>query len=87
MSDSSKGDVEYQYNPRKAVANVEAFAQRAAALSAATRQRRSGRLDVPYADGELAQLDVFPAAGVRPPLQCSCMAAIGAAATRAITAT
>lgn len=68
MTDSLKDDVEYQYNPRKAVANVEAFAQRAAALSAATRQRRSGRLDVSYAGGELATLDVFPAPGVRPPL-------------------
>lgn len=68
MTDSSKDGVEYQYNPRKAVANVEAFAQRAAALSAATRQRRSCRLDVTYANGELATLDVFPASGERPPL-------------------
>ena len=68
MTDSFNYDVEYQYNPRKAVANVEAFALRAAALSATTRQRRSGRLGVPYAAGELATLDVFPASGVRPPL-------------------
>lgn len=68
MTDSLKDDIEYQYNPRKAVANVEAFAQRAAALSAATRQRRAGRLDVSYGSGALATLDVFPASGVRPPL-------------------
>jgi arylformamidase len=61
-------DIEYQYNPRKAVANVEAFAQRAAALSAATRQRRTCRLDLRYGAGELATLDVFPAQGERPPL-------------------
>jgi arylformamidase len=68
MTGHLNDDIEYQYNPRKAVANVEAFAQRAAALSAATRQRRGGRLDLRYGAGELATLDVFPAAGARPPL-------------------
>lgn len=56
-------DLESQYNPRKSVANVEQFAQRCAALSAATRQRRSdARLDLRYGQGRLATLDVFPAA-------------------------
>jgi arylformamidase len=62
-------DVESQYNPRKAVADVEHFAQRAAALSAATRRRRTdARLDLRYGAGALATLDVFPAAVPDAPL-------------------
>jgi arylformamidase len=61
-------DIETQYNPRKAVANVEAFMQRAAALSAATRACRPARLDIRYGAGPLATLDVFPAAEARAPL-------------------
>lgn len=68
MTGHVNDDIEYQYNPRKAVANVDAFAQRAAAISAATRQRRGGQIDLRYGTGELATLDVFPAAGARPPL-------------------
>jgi arylformamidase len=61
-------DIETQYNPRKAVANVDAFMQRAAGLSAATRARRSARLDVRYGAGSLATLDVFPAEEAKAPL-------------------
>lgn len=61
-------DLETQYNPRKAVPDVEHFSQRAAALSAATRARRSGRLDLRYGAGRLANLDVFPAAAPGAPL-------------------
>ena len=62
-------DLESQYNPRKAVANVEQFAQRSATLSAATRQRRSdARLDLRYGEGKLATLDVFPAAAPGAPV-------------------
>lgn len=62
-------DIESQYNPRKAVADVERFAQRGAALSAATRaRRRDARLDLRYATGALATLDVFPAAAAGAPL-------------------
>jgi len=62
-------DLESQYNPRKAVANVEQFAQRSAALSAATRRRRTdARLDLRYGQGRLATLDVFPAAAAGSPV-------------------
>ncbi|AEG91299.1 alpha/beta hydrolase [Ramlibacter tataouinensis] len=61
-------DIESQYNPRKAVPDAERFAQRAAALSAATRARGGGRLDLRYGDGRLATLDVFPAAVPDAPL-------------------
>jgi arylformamidase len=60
----SPDDIESQYNPRKAVPDVEQFARRTAALSAGTRQRRAdARLDLRYGEGKLATLDVFPAAG------------------------
>ena len=62
-------DLESQYNPRKAVPDVEHFAQRGAALSAATRGRRAdARLDLRYGAGPLATLDVFPAGSPRAPL-------------------
>ena len=62
-------DLESQYNPRKAVADVEQFAQRASALSAETRRRRTdARLDLRYGAGALATLDVFPAAVPDAPL-------------------
>ncbi|MFL6691439.1 MAG: alpha/beta hydrolase [Ramlibacter sp.] len=62
-------DLESQYNPRKAVPNVEQFAQRSAALSAATRQRRGdARLDLRYGQGKLATLDIFPAATAGAPV-------------------
>ena len=55
-------DLEYQYNPRKAVPNVDEFARRAADLSRATRERLPAQLDVRYGEGPLATLDVFHAA-------------------------
>jgi arylformamidase len=61
-------DIESQYNPRKAVPDVEQFQRRTAALSTATRARRSGRLDLRYGAGPLASLDVFPAATPGAPL-------------------
>lgn len=61
-------DVELQFNPRKAVANVEQYVQRAAEISRATRSRRQGRLDIRYGAGKLATLDVFPAADAHAPL-------------------
>ena len=61
-------DIETQYNPRKAVANVEALMQHAAALSAATRDHRPARMDIRYGAGPLATLDVFPAADAKAPI-------------------
>jgi arylformamidase len=61
-------DIEFQYNPRKAVANVEQYAQRAAQISAQTRSRLSCKLDLRYGAGKLATLDVFPAAQPDAPL-------------------
>ena len=60
--------MEMQFNPRKAVANVEQHARRAAEASRATRSRRQGRLDIRYGAGKLATLDVFPAADAHAPL-------------------
>lgn len=59
-------ETEREYNPRVAVAadEVAQQTQRAAALSAATRERwrtRGALLDQRYGDGALATLDVFPA--------------------------
>lgn len=61
-------DVEMQYNPRKAVANVEHYAQLAADISKTTRNSRECRLDIRYGMGNLATLDVFPAADANAPL-------------------
>ena len=62
-------DLESQYNPRKAVPTAEQFSQRGAALSAATRQRRTdARLGLRYGEGALATLDVFPAASAGAPV-------------------
>jgi arylformamidase len=61
-------NIETQYNPRKAVANVEQFAERAARISAETRGRRPVTRDIRYGAGMLATLDVFPAASPHAPL-------------------
>lgn len=68
MAEPLSDDIETQYNPRKAVANVEQFAERAARISALVRERCPGRFDLRYGAGKLATLDVFPAAGPNPPL-------------------
>lgn len=68
MDQRSLDELEYEYNPRKAVPNVEQFALRAAAISRATRSARACRLDLRYGPGPLATLDVFPAASTRAPL-------------------
>lgn len=68
MANLYTDDIETQYNPRKAVANVEEFAQRAAAISKRTRETRQCRLDIRYGAGQLATLDVFPAAKADAPL-------------------
>ena len=68
MPDSSLLDIETQFNPRQAVADVEQFVQRAAELSKATRSRRERRLDLRYGTGALATLDVFPATAANAPL-------------------
>ena len=54
-------DIETQFNPRKAVANVDEHAARFARLSTATRARRKALLDLRYGESPLATLDVFPA--------------------------
>lgn len=61
-------DIETQFNPRKAVANVEEHAARFARLSAAARERHQPLLDVRYGNGPLATLDVFRAARPAAPL-------------------
>ena len=55
-------DIETQFNPRKAVANVEEHAARFARLSAAARVRHQPLQDLRYGSGPLATLDVFRAA-------------------------
>lgn len=62
-------DIESQYNPRKAVPDVERFTRRTAEWSARARQRLAdARLDLRYGEGRLATLDVFPAAGAGAPV-------------------
>ena len=67
MADLSD-DIETQYNPRKAVPNVEQFALHAATISQLTRNTRRSRLDLRYGAGLLATLDVFPAGAPSAPL-------------------
>lgn len=54
-------DIETQYNPRKAVPDVERFVEWAAQRSEVARARHHARLDLRYGRGALATLDVFPA--------------------------
>jgi arylformamidase len=54
-------DIETQFNPRRAVPDVDTHALRMSQLSAAVRQRRKAWLDIRYGEGALATLDVFPA--------------------------
>jgi arylformamidase len=61
-------DIETQFNPRRAVPDVETHALRMSQLSAAVRQRRKGLWDVRYGTGPLATLDVFPAEQDHAPL-------------------
>lgn len=61
-------DIETQFNPRKAVANVDEHAARFARLSAATRASRRALLDLRYGSSPLATLDVFPAADANAPV-------------------
>lgn len=61
-------DHEWQYNPRHSVPDFARHAERAAALSRATRERRAARYDIAYGDNPLSTLDVFPAAAHGAPL-------------------
>ena len=61
-------DIETQFNPRKAVANVDEHAVRFARLSAETRARRKSLFDLRYGGGPLATLDVFPSAEANAPV-------------------
>ncbi len=65
-------EFEQQYNPRRAVPDVERYALRAAALSQRVRDARSSEgqalLDVCYGASPLSNMDVFPAADATAPL-------------------
>jgi arylformamidase len=68
MANMYRDDIETQYNPRKAVSNVEQYQRRAAELSAAARRAHKATCDVRYGAGKLATLDVFPAGRANAPL-------------------
>lgn len=68
MANMSRDDIETQYNPRKAVFNVEQYQQRAAELSAAARRAHKATYDIRYGVGKLSTLDVFPASRANAPL-------------------
>jgi arylformamidase len=68
MANMSQGDIETQYNPRKAVSNVPQYQQRATELSSAARRTRKAYFDVRYGTGKLATLDVFASASANAPL-------------------
>ena len=55
-------DVETQFNPRRAVPNVDEHAARTQLLSQQARQRHEGIYNLRYGPGPLATLDVFKAA-------------------------
>jgi arylformamidase len=61
-------DIETQFNPRRAVPNVEAHAARTEQLSREARGRHKGIYDLRYGSGPLATLDVFPAAHANAPV-------------------
>lgn len=54
-------DIEFQFNPRRAVPNVEEHAVRMQRLSAEARERHHGIYNLRYGSGPLATLDVFKA--------------------------
>jgi arylformamidase len=58
-------EIEAQFNPRKSVPDFEDHQARHSAWSAAARAELDGRLDVPYGDGPLQKVDIFPAPGTR----------------------
>ena len=55
-------DIETQFNPRRAVPNVDEHAARTQLLSQQARQRHEGIYNLRYGPGPLATLDVFKAA-------------------------
>ena len=55
-------DVETQFNPRRAVPNVDEHAARTQLLSQQARQHHEGIYNLRYGPGPLATLDVFKAA-------------------------
>lgn len=61
-------DYEYQYNPRAAVPDVEAYFSRASSASARARESFNCQLDVRYGSGHLMTCDVFPAAETPTPV-------------------
>lgn len=61
MAGTYKDDIELQYNPRKAVSNVEQYVQRCDEMSVIARLKHKGTYDVRYGTGKLATFDVFPA--------------------------
>jgi arylformamidase len=54
-------DIEFQFNPRRAVPNVEEHALRMQQLSTDARARHQGIYNLRYGSGALATLDVFRA--------------------------
>ena len=61
-------DIETQFNPRRAVPNVDAHAARTQLLSQQARQRHEGIYNLRYGPGPLATLDVFKAAAAHAPV-------------------
>ncbi len=61
-------DVETQFNPRRAVPNVDEHAARTQLLSQQARQRHEGIYNLRYGPGPLATLDVFKAAQAHAPV-------------------
>lgn len=64
----SDNDIEFQFNPRRAVSNVDEHAARMQRLSTSARDRHPGIHDLRYGSGPLATLDVFPASQANAPL-------------------
>ena len=61
-------DIEFQFNPRRAVPNVEEHAARMQQLSTEARHRHQGIYNLRYGSGPLATLDVFRSSQDNAPL-------------------
>jgi arylformamidase len=61
-------DHEWNFNPRKAVPNVDYYSQRAIEKSQEARRTLEARYDIRYGEGSLATLDVFPAGNPDAPI-------------------
>jgi len=64
--DYTQEELDWQYDHSKRFPDTGLFNKERADMSARARAAIPGRLDVPYGDGKMEKLDIFPAKGDRP---------------------